>query len=168
MPRRSVLTAHQETFRKICIASEKFTSVRRNSRFLYTETYRHAGICGRTSLVWEADVPLCPVVRFRSVCAKWALSTLPGEMLALHSGAAAAVCASARTDPKPRRTAASRRLLHPFPREQESSAAGFVILEVYVHPCLCTAASLPIEWLACHKSAIGLVNFSSLPWVAVF
>lgn len=32
MPRRSVLTAHQETFRKICIASEKFTSARRTSR----------------------------------------------------------------------------------------------------------------------------------------
>lgn len=33
MPRRSVLAAHQEIFRKICIASEKFTSVWRNSVF---------------------------------------------------------------------------------------------------------------------------------------
>lgn len=96
--------------------------------------------CERQTCVVAPGAP----VPFYS-CPTGSKRSLPGAMLALHSGAAAAVCTSARPNPKPRRTAASRRLLRPFPQEQESSAAGFVVSEVYVRPCLCTAASLPIE-----------------------
>lgn len=46
MPRRSVLTAHQEIFRKICIASAKFTSVWRNSVFCTLKAVITPSNCG--------------------------------------------------------------------------------------------------------------------------
>lgn len=81
---------------------------------------------------------LRPALRLRS-------SVPPGSGATSEMLAPLAPPAPRTQRPQPARRRRLSPLLRPSPREQESSAAGFVVPQVYVRPCLCTAASLPIE-----------------------
>jgi len=76
-------------------------------------------------------------------------------------------CGRARRDPRSAVPTAPRRA-RPLCWEQEGSPTDLAVLEPTVQLCPCKAASLRTEVLACHETAIGGVNFSSLPLRTVF
>lgn len=146
MPRRSVLTAHQEIFRKICIASEKFTSVWRNSVFytlkaVITQVFVETPWTGRTSECTQRWLPWF----------SWGIPkpSSPGTCPAAGTGSPSSKLTWLETQ---FHISTLHWLLHPLSwraGELRYWVRGLrVVRQTF---CLCKAAALHIEFLACHK-----------------
>lgn len=145
MPRRSVLTAHQEIFRKICIASEKFTSVWRNSVF-YPRKAAITQVFLETPRTGE-DVRVQPVA---GAVLLWdSRILLSGDLSSGWDWISQLRTAWLETQ---FHISTLRWLLQPLSwraGELRYWVRGLrVVRQTF---CLCKAAALHIEFLACHK-----------------